>query len=174
MPSKGHPPRGLRIYLGYTVGLPPTPSNSHKWSFRLAFPTKDGIILVVTVTRWGGSSKIYPPPTRMTSHLYLNLHFSSHPGILDLLGVGGGKSSPIFPHVWMISNRTKKLREFDVAWRWIFWGIRISEKTYVGNLTFLAILRTWWPFLGMVSEWIHVTWTQRLLVTLQRSITIGE
>ena len=31
----------------------PPSSNSHKWRFRLGFPTKNGIILVVTVTAWG-------------------------------------------------------------------------------------------------------------------------
>ena len=35
------------------LGLPPTQDASHKWRFRLGFPTKNGRILVVTATAWG-------------------------------------------------------------------------------------------------------------------------
>ena len=37
----------------YILGLPPTQDASHKWRFRLGFPIKNVIILVVTVTGWG-------------------------------------------------------------------------------------------------------------------------
>ncbi len=35
------------------LDLPPTQDASHKWRFSLGFPTKNVIILVVTVTGWG-------------------------------------------------------------------------------------------------------------------------
>ncbi len=41
------------MYFRYIVGLPPTQDSSHKGRFRLGFPTKNGRILVVTVTAWG-------------------------------------------------------------------------------------------------------------------------
>ena len=36
---------------------PPTQDSSHKWRFRLGFPTKDGIILILTVTGWGADQR---------------------------------------------------------------------------------------------------------------------
>ena len=38
---------------GYNLDLPPTQDSSGKWRFSLGFPTKNVIILVVTVTGWG-------------------------------------------------------------------------------------------------------------------------
>ena len=37
----------------YCLDLPPTQDSSGKWRFRLGFPTKNVMILVVTVTGWG-------------------------------------------------------------------------------------------------------------------------
>ena len=39
--------------IGYKLDLPPTQDASGKWRFWLGFPTKNVIILVVTVTGWG-------------------------------------------------------------------------------------------------------------------------
>ncbi len=39
--------------LRYDLDLPPTQDASGKWRFWLGFPTKNVIILVVTVTGWG-------------------------------------------------------------------------------------------------------------------------
>ena len=47
--------RGAVIIKIYHLGCPPSQDSSHKWRFRLGFPTKNGIILVVTVTGPNGS-----------------------------------------------------------------------------------------------------------------------
>ena len=46
-----------------TLCLPPTQDSSHKWRFRLGFPAKNGILLVVTVCGWG-----VVPMNTYTSH----------------------------------------------------------------------------------------------------------
>ena len=53
----GYPPGNESISFGST---PHPGCNRHKWRFRLGFPTKNGIILVVTVTGWGGRPNISP------------------------------------------------------------------------------------------------------------------
>ena len=54
----GYPPGNESISFGSTPRAPAC--NRHKWRFRLGFPTKNGIILVVTVTGWGGRPNISP------------------------------------------------------------------------------------------------------------------
>ncbi len=48
--------------LRYQLGCPPSQDSSGKWRFRLGFPTKNVIILVVTVTGRGDNPR-YQAPT---------------------------------------------------------------------------------------------------------------
>ena len=68
-PKLGHLPRNIDLVVlqqkpwkfsmpwctihWYQLDLPPTQDASGKWRFRLGFPTKNVITLVVTVTGWG-------------------------------------------------------------------------------------------------------------------------
>ena len=121
------PPREKNMLTCYILGCPPSPDASGKWRFSSGFPTKNGIILVVTVTVRG------PHPIYMYVYVYECVPFTW----LDetFLAFFQGLSSwniyyTYFMHTYIYIH---------VCWHWKYYYIYIH--TYI-HLLQVSLLKT--------------------------------